>query len=96
MCFLGRVTHISRDLCFPGREHMLVGICVSWMEEHILLGLCVSWVGEHISLGICVSWVLKQISLGMCLLGRGTRITRDILYMCRVFKRISLGICFFR
>ena len=48
--------HISRDMCFPGREHTSLGIpvCVSQVKEHMALGICVSHVGEQISLGICV------------------------------------------
>ena len=52
-----RGTHITRDMCFPGGEHISLGICVSLVGEHISLGICVSLVGEHISLGICVSLV---------------------------------------
>lgn len=29
MCFLVRVTHITRDVFFVGREHISVGMCVS-------------------------------------------------------------------
>ena len=65
--FLGRGTHITRDMCFLGGEHISLAICVyhvgkhispsdmcflGW--EHISLGICVSQLGEHISLGICV------------------------------------------
>ena len=46
---------ITRDMCFLGREHISLGICVSQVGEHISLGICVSQVGEHISLEICVS-----------------------------------------
>ena len=42
--FLGRGTHITRDMCF-------------WLWEHISLRIRVSQVGEHITLGICVSKV---------------------------------------
>ena len=53
--FPGRGTHITRDICFPGGEHISLGICVSQVGKHISLGIYVSQVREHISLGICVS-----------------------------------------
>ena len=40
--FLGRGTHIIKDMCFPGRE------------THFTKDMCFQ-VGEHISLRICVS-----------------------------------------
>ena len=40
--FLGRETHIIRDICFPGRG------------TQITRDMCFQ-VGEHISLRICVS-----------------------------------------
>ena len=49
-------------MCFPGREHISLGIRVSQVGDHISLGICVSQVGEHISLGICVFQVGKHIS----------------------------------
>ena len=55
MRFSGGVTHISRDMCFPGGGHKSLGICVSRVGEHILLGICVSRVGEHILLGMSLS-----------------------------------------
>ena len=57
-------THIPRVTCFPGREHISLGIRVSQAGEHISLGICVSKVGGHISLGSCVSQVGEHISLG--------------------------------
>ena len=45
MCFAGRGTHITRDMGFPGKGHILLGTNV-----------CVSQVGEHISLGIQNVW----------------------------------------
>ena len=64
--FQGRGTHITRDMCVPGRELISLGICVSQVGEHISLGICVSQVGEHISPGICVYHVGEHISLGIC------------------------------
>ena len=58
MCLLGRGTHITRDVCFPGRGHISLGFCVSQVAKHISLGICVSQVGEHISLGIQNVWRL--------------------------------------
>ena len=55
--------HITRDTCFPGREHISLGICVSHVGEHRSLGIRVSQVGERISLGICVFQVGEHISL---------------------------------
>ena len=52
MCFPGGGTHITSDICFPDRETL----CFPG-GEHISLGICVSLVGEHISLGMCVSLV---------------------------------------
>ena len=51
----GRGTHITTDMCFPGGEHISLGIYVSQVGELISLAIYVSQVGEHISLGICVS-----------------------------------------
>ena len=55
MCFPGRGTHNTREICFPGGEHIRVGICVSQVEEVKSLGVCVFQVGEHITLGITIS-----------------------------------------
>ena len=76
-CFLGYLDqdnvfpwwgkHITRNMFFPAREH-------------ISLGISVSLLGEPISLGICVSMLGKHISLGMCFLGRGTRITSEMCF----------------
>ena len=70
----------TRDMCFPSREHISLGIHVSQVGEHISLGICVSQVVEHISQGICVSQVGEHISLRtrkMCFPSRGTHIARD-------------------
>ena len=64
--FPGGGTHITRDMCSQGREHISLGICVSQVGEHISLGISVSHVGEHISLGICVFQVEEHIVLGIC------------------------------
>ena len=50
-------TLISREMCFPGREHISLEKCVSRVGEHISPGIRVSQGGEHLSLGICVSYV---------------------------------------
>ena len=52
-------TRITRDRCFPGGEHISLGICVSQVGKHISLGICVSRVREHLLLGICVAQVGK-------------------------------------
>ena len=53
MCFPARGTHFTRDMCFPGREHISLGICVSQAREHISVGMCVSQVtgGKNIQVG---------------------------------------------
>ena len=33
MCWPGRGTHITRDMCFPGWEHISLGIRVSQVGE---------------------------------------------------------------
>ena len=33
-------------MCFPGGEHISLGICVSQVGEHISLGICVAQVGK--------------------------------------------------
>ena len=53
----GDKVDITRDMCFPGREHISLGIGVYQGGEHISLGIGVSQGGEYISLGICVSQV---------------------------------------
>ena len=50
-------SHNTRDMCFPGREQILVGKCVFLVGEHISLKIHVSQVGEHLSPGISVSHV---------------------------------------
>ena len=47
MCFVTRVTRITRDVCFVGREHISVGICVSWVREHITGDMCFPGWGTH-------------------------------------------------
>ena len=47
MCFLVRVTHITRDVFFVGREHISVGMCVSWVREHITGDTCFPGWGTH-------------------------------------------------
>ena len=44
--FLGRGTHNTRDMCFPGEEHITLGICVFQVGEHITVVICVSYVGN--------------------------------------------------
>ena len=38
----GGGTHITRDMCFPGGEHISIGIYVSQVGKHISLGKCAS------------------------------------------------------
>ena len=57
--------HITRDMCFLGREHISLGICVSRVEEHISLGICVSSVGNTCHEGYAFH-------------RKGTHITRDM------------------
>ena len=65
-CFPGGGTHITRDMCFLGREHISLGICASQVGgTHITRDICFPG-GEHISLGICVSRMGEHISLGIC------------------------------
>ena len=33
-------------MCFPGGEHISLGICVSQVGEHISLGICVAQAGK--------------------------------------------------
>ena len=47
MCFLVKVRHITRDVCFVGREHISVGICVSWVRERITGDMCFPGWGTH-------------------------------------------------
>ena len=55
MCFQGTGTHITRDMCFPGREHTSLVICASQVGEHISLGMWVSpsseTQGQSVGLG---------------------------------------------
>ena len=103
MCFLGRGTHITRDMCFLGRNCVIASwfyitlnikdwtciICVN----SISLVKCVSCVGEHISLRICVSCVGKHISPGICVSWVGeTNFTKDICFLCRG-THITRDIC---
>ena len=48
--FLGKgtlFTFHTRDACFVGREHISVGICVSWVREHITGDMCFPGWGTH-------------------------------------------------
>ena len=55
--FLGRGTHITRDMCFLGRGTCITrDMCFLGRGTPITRDMCF-WVGEDISLGICVSSV---------------------------------------
>ena len=80
MCFPGRGTHITRDMCFLGGKHISLGICVSQTGEHISLGICVFQVGEHIS-------AASHITRDMCFPGRGSNVR--VIYSYSVSKALS-------
>ena len=88
MCFPGGGTHNTRNMCFPGVEHITQALYVSQVGELKSLVICVFQVGEDITLGMCVSQVGgTQITRDMCFPGRGTHIC------FQVGKHITLGIC---
>ena len=47
MCLPGGGTHITRDMCFPGWEHISLGICV------FQVGMCLPGRGTHITRDMC-------------------------------------------
>ena len=50
----GGGTHITRDMCFPGGEHISLGICVSQVGECISVGIRVlPGRGTHITTDMC-------------------------------------------
>ena len=66
MCLPGRGTHITRDICFPGREHTSLEICVSQVgNTHHLGYVFFPGRGTHITRDICFP-------------GRETHITKDV------------------
>ena len=68
--------HITRDICFPGREHISLGMSASRVEKQMSLRICVSQVGEHISVGVYMYVFLG----GVFLLGEHIIITRDLCF----------------
>ena len=81
---MGRRTHITRVLCFPGGEQISLGKCVSLVGDHISLGICVSWVGiTPVTRDMCFLGRETYITRDMCFLGRGTQITRDTCFLGR-------------
>ena len=47
--------YITRDMCFPGGEHISLGICVSQVKEHIYItrDMCFPGGGTHITRDMC-------------------------------------------
>ena len=70
--FVGRGTHITRDMCFLGKGNTFhfgyVFPVFSCRGTDITRD--VSCVGEHISLGISVPLPMKHISLGIIMCPR--------------------------
>ena len=65
MCFPGRRTHITRDICFPGGGTKSLGMCFPGGGTHITRDMCFPGGGTH-------------ITRDMCFPGKGTHITRDM------------------
>ena len=87
-------------MCFPGREHISQGVCVSLVGEHnytACRNMCFLGRGTHITRDMCFigrgTHTAVSVGINICFLGRGTHtcITRD---MCsRVGEYILLGMC---
>ena len=71
MCFLGRGTHITRDMCFLGRG------------THITRDMCFLARGTQITRDMCFLGRGTQITRDMFFQGRGTHITRDMFFWGR-------------
>ena len=105
MCFPGRGTYITRDMCLLDGEHISLGIRVSQgggthitrhmrfpgRGTHITRDICFPDGGTHIARDMCFPGGGTHITRDMCFPGRGTRITRDTYF--RVGEQISLEIC---
>ena len=64
---IGRTIHVTRDMCFPGREKLItMHMCCAGRGTHITRNMC------------CQGW--EHISLGMCFPGRVTHITRHMCF----------------
>ena len=79
MCFLGRGTHITRDMCFrSGGTHTNRDMCILGRETQITRDMCFLSSGTHITSDLCFLGRETHITRGMCFLGRGTNISSDI------------------
>ena len=102
--YLENCRYLTRDMCFPGTEHISLGIrvslgrgtqitrdtCFSGEGTHITRDTCFSG-GEHISQGIRVFQVGEHISLGIRVSQVGEHISLGIR-VSQVGEHISLGI----
>ena len=70
MCYLVRIRHITRDVCFVGREHITGDMC--------FLGR-----GACIAMDMCFLGRGTQMTRDMFFLGSGTHFTRDRIFLGR-------------
>ena len=93
MHFPGRGTHIYRTISFPGRRtHITRDICFLGKGTHITRDMCFLGRGTHITRDMCFPDRGTHIRRDMCFPGRGTHVTRDMCLLGRG-THISREIC---
>ena len=78
---IGRTTHVTRDMCFPGWERRItMYMCCAGREKtynkkHVLRRL-----GTHTTRDMCFPGQGTQITRDMCFTGKGTYNTRNLSF----------------
>ena len=67
VCFLGKGTHITRDICFPSRgTNITRHVCLTGRGTHITRDMCFPSRGTHITRVLCFPGSGTHISQWMC------------------------------